>query len=376
MNRAAILLCAVACVACGDDAMSGPDAAIDSPEPRAVHFAPQAMYVAGGPFPTEVVVRDLDGDGFPDLAVVDNQSSNFATLHNNGDATFAPAVAYDTAIYPITIEVGDVDSDGRPDVVTSNGMHFNLGGGAFGGETSYGPPSVAARLADLNADGKLDIVIMHPGAATVTVLLGIGGGAFAAGVSYPTPIYTAALMIADVNKDGNQDVIVSVDGNTATPGHSIAVLLGTGTGTFGAFQETELVLRNPTYFALGDLDGDGKLDLVASSYRVAAFVVSRGRGDGTFEAPRMQTLSAAWNPVVIADINGDMAPDVVLAHGRSASVGVFLNFGDGTLAPESTFMTGNEPQFVTSSDINKDGLIDLVVANRSSGSISVLLQQP
>ncbi len=376
MNRAAVLLFAMACVACGDDATSGPDAAIDSAGPRAVQFAPHATYGAGGPGPIEVVVGDLDGDGFPDLAVVDNQISKFATLRNNGNATFAPAVTYDTALYPITIEVGDVDSDGKPDVVTSNGMHFNLGGGAFGGETSYGPPNIAARLADLNADGKLDIVIMHPGAAAVTVLLGIGGGAFAAGVSYATPIYTAALVIADVNNDGNQDVIVSVDGNTATPGHSIAVLLGTGTGTFGAFKETDLVITNPTSFALGDLDGDGKLDLVASSYRVAAFVVSRGRGDGTFAAPRMQTLPASWNPVVITDLNGDMAPDVVLAHGRSASVGVFLNLGDGTLAPESSFMTGNEPRFVTSSDINKDGLLDLVVANRSSGSISVLLQQP
>lgn len=372
-----ICVCAATWVGCGDDNTTlPPDAAPpDSSGPVPVTFRPQVSYSTKGTGPFEIGVHDFDGDGFPDLAAVNNAGSSLATFHNNGDATFASAVLYPTSQFPITIQITDINGDTKPDLISSNGIHLNLGNGTFANETSQ-LVGVAARAADFNSDGKLDLVNSLPGQFSVEVLLGDSAGAFPNRTAYPVAsTFTNGLLVGDINGDGNRDVVVAVTGNSSNPRRAVSVALGTGSGTLGTYQETELgVTSDPIGLALGDLDGDGHVDLVSAS--AYTLVTTRGRGDGTFDTPKHYMLAGTtrYPSVEVADINNDGKPDVAVTQAFTKSVGVFLNRGDGSLA-NGTFYPVEDAMFVTTFDLDKNGRLDLLVSNRQAGTVSVLLQE-
>ncbi len=235
--------------------------------------------------------------------------------------------------------------------------------------TANAPWSVAA--ADLNADGKRDLVVTNYLSNTVSVLLGNGDGTFASAMDFTTGHEPISVAIGDLNGDGKQDLVT---GNFFPGDGGFSVLLGNGDGTFGPATTFDANTRTPISVALADLNGDGRLDLVAADPFVGVYVLI-GFGNGTFGpiATYSTGSQSAPSSVAIADLNGDGRNDVAVANEGSNTVSVLLGHGDGTLGPTASFTAGNGPRSVAIADVNGDGKKDLAVANVGSNTVSVLL---
>jgi len=232
--------------------------------------------------------------------------------------------------------------------------------------TGSGPYHIAA--ADLNHDGITDIVTSNWNDGTVSVLLGQSASTetFAFHFDYPVELNPAGLVLADVNGDGNLDIVVP---NASSS--SVSVLLGNGDGTFQP-QVSYSVGLAPNGVTAVDLNHDGKLDLIAANYLDNSVSVLLGNGDGTFQP--QQQYATGTNPhfVVAADFNGDGNPDIAVNNWGSNSVSIFPGNGDGTLGTRKDLVTGTSPGQLVAADFNGDGMIDIAVANHDSNSISVL----
>jgi hypothetical protein len=249
----------------------------------------------------------------------------------------------------------------------------NAAGGlstAPGSPIAVGADPFALDVGDLNGDGNADLVTADQGSADVSVLLGDGHGGFSPAIGSPvtTPGNPYSVVVGDLNGDGKLDVAASeYDVN------NIVVLLGDGTGGFLP-PATYATGDMPITLAIGDLNDDGILDLVTADYGGPTTVsVLLGAGDGTF-GPRV-AYAAGWAPwsVTIGDLNGDGKPDLVASNPLTNHVAVLLGAGDGTFGPSTDFATGSNPRFVAIADLNGDGNPDLATADSGGPEISVLL---
>jgi len=353
-------------------------------------FGAETDFGTGGPF---VAIGDLNGDGKPDLAVASYNA--VSVLLGNGDGTFGAETEFATGPGSTFVAIGDLNADGKPDLVTANGGGYpsygstvsvllGNGNGTFGARadfsTGYGPTSVA--IGDLNGDGKPDLAVANGGAYpwfgnTVSILLGNGNGTFAGDAQFGTGRNPRSVAIGDLNGDGKPDLVTANSGAYPSSGPStVSVLLGNGNGTFGA--ETEFATGfGPTFLAIGDLNGDSRLDLVTAnsgaSYNAPISTVSvlLGNGDGTFGAKSELATGPSPASVAIGDLNGDGKSDLAVASYNAVSV--LLGNGDGTFRAKTDYVTGSQSSSVAIGDLNGDGRLDLAVANRYPSLVCVLL---
>jgi hypothetical protein len=241
------------------------------------------------------------------------------------------------------------------------------GDGTFAAKVDYAtgeePRSVA--VGDLNRDGKLDLVTANHGAGTVSVLLGTGDGTFADKVDSPSVTGPYALALGDLNKDSKLDVVV-VDFYYESS-VVVSVMLGTGDGKLGAGTSYR-VGNGPNAVALGDLDGNGSLDVVATATWFVGAGVLLGKGDGTFAETVGYETGRSPSGVAVGDLNGDGKLDIVTAN---ETLSLLVGSGDGTLAPKVDYAAGVHA--LALGDLNGDGMLDVVAANAVTDTVSVLL---
>jgi hypothetical protein len=255
-----------------------------------------------------------------------------------------------------------------------------------------GPRAVVT--GDFNGDGRLDLVTANPSSNTVntvSILLGNADGTFQPAQNFVTGAGPQSVAVGDFNGDGKLDIVTANGGD-------VSVLLGNGNGTFQAPQSLVLpgqfppgytgstaLRQGPISVAVGDLNGDGKLDLVVTGktsfptsnivYQTNGYVnVLLGHGDGTFAPATTSSLNTSQpRSLALADFNGDRNLDVAVLSENDSSVSIMLGNGDGTVRAPTRFATGQFPFSLAVGDVNGDGKLDLITASYSGESVSVLL---
>jgi VCBS repeat protein len=233
-----------------------------------------------------------------------------------------------------------------------------------------GPGSVA--IADLNSDGKADLLVANQQSADVTVLLGDGRGGFlqAKGSPFQAGPHPNDLAVFDVNRDGKLDI--------AIPNHetkNVTVLLGDGRGGFAPAPGSPITVKtnpHPHTIAGGDLNRDGKLDLIIDDWQNNNLTLLFGKGDGSFDAPGVSVPvpPVPYENICTSDVNGDGKLDIITPAQRHNAITVLLGDGRGGFkqAAGSPFPCGKDPFFVSTGDFNGDRKADIAVATYS-GSI-------
>ena len=378
-------------------------------------IAAKQDYTSGSE-PYSVAIGDLDGDGKSDL-VVSNYTSNTISVYRNtstsgsiGSSSFAAKVDFATGDYPISVAIGDLDGDGKPDLAVVNNLSDNvsvyrntsssgsISTSSFATKvdfvTGFEPYSVA--IGDLDVDGKLDLAVVNNGDNTVSILRNtsfsgvIDLSSFATKVDFATSSRPTSVAIGDLDGNGKPDLAVvnslinrvSVFRNTSTSGSIVS-------SSFAA--KVDFITGvEPFSVAIGDLDVDGKLDLAVANRSGNSVSVLRNTStsgsivSSSFAAKVDFATGSSTGPnlVAIGDMNGDGKPDLVTANNVSDNISIFRNTStsgsivSSSFAGKVDFATGNTPYAVAIGDLDGDGKPDLAVANSASNSISVFRNTP
>ncbi len=344
---------------------------VTGPGIQAATALPGATTSAVGQFPTAVVTGDFNGDKNQDMAVTNYESGTVSILLGNGNGTFLPQTPIPTGASPFSVATGDFNNDSKLDLVTANlaGQSFTVllgnGNGTFSTLTLpdkdiagglHSPLQVA--VGDLG-NGQADIAATNTD-GTLTVIMGNGNGTFQAPKVWAPYAGAQFWGIAIANMGtGHPDLVAA-----AYSAWKVAVFPGNGDGTFGAPILTGIGGgQNDGFLAVGDFNGDGKMDVATSNRNSNS--VSILLGNGTFQ-PQVMTYSVGVGPaaIVVSDLNNDKKLDLAVANLGSSSGSVLLGNGNGTFAPAQTFNSGQSPLGIAAAAFNpSDATLDLVFAN-------------
>jgi len=324
-------------------------------------YQPGATYPISGTDPSGIAVLDLSGSGSgaKDLVISNFGSGNASIfLHDPANpGQYLAATTLATGGQPNQVVSADINGDGKPDLVFADlsasgnavvmlqsastpgqfAAPLNLSTGGF-------TPSVA--VGDLNGDGLPDVVAAtydangNNGNVTLFFQNGSSPGTFQAAVSFPAGAQPQAVRIADVNGDGLPDLIVANRGpgndGTGSPGVSVLLQDAAHPGSFLA-AATYSTPWGAVDVAVGDLDGDGKSDLVVASLGpgptgAVSVLLQNASSPGTFGAANSYAGYGQPLSVAIADLNGDGHPDIAVADANSATVMLQSATSPGTFA--------------------------------------------
>lgn len=297
--------------------------------------------VVTGTSPSSVYISDLDDDGKPDLVVVDTESSSISIFRNTGflgTISFAPKIDLKFELKYNFLKIGDIDGDGKPDFVISHGSESYIS------------------------------ILRNTSVANMI--------SFAPKIDIATAPYPYIGPISDVDGDGKPDLSISFgEYFTGTAGPACLSSILHNISTQGTIKFASKIDFTISISEFGDLDGDGKPDLISGEQAMRNTSVP---GVFSFEkgVPYQTGPIRAGGPVTSTDIDGDGKRDLIavnetyqggaLSIYRNTSVSNTLSFAFGEI-----FYTGISPQSVAISDINGDGKPDFVVVNRLSNTVSI-----
>ncbi|GAB3712385.1 hypothetical protein GCM10027592_50790 [Spirosoma flavus] len=344
-------------------------------------FSESQIYATtqGGSAPPMVATPDLTGDGKFDLVTPNGNGVNLGVLLNNGYGSF---LSYNTVNSVNGIAVGDLNGDRRPDIAITSLYNVRLL--LANANNTYAPAielPLSANLSDIgimdvNGDGNNDLLVVKNNGTTTNgellTMLGAGNGTFANPTSVAVGRDPARLFIADVNRDTRLDVLVLNSSNAST-----SVFLGTGSGlgtpaTQGSGSGTVDML-------VTDLNRDGAVELVTLSQSNGAIYEYYGNGDGTFGGSVTRTVGASPGRIAAGDLNNDGRTDMVVTLPNSGEIRILQNNGNVGNSPSGAAIMVGTNQFVGGTpygveivDLNGDGRLDIAVTQAANNAVKIL----
>jgi FG-GAP-like repeat/Abnormal spindle-like microcephaly-assoc'd, ASPM-SPD-2-Hydin len=329
--------------------------------------------LATGQAPAAVVTGDFNRDGHLDLAVVNRIDKTVSVILSKSDGTFASKVDYPVGAMPVAIVSGDFNQDGLVDLAVANSgdntisVLLGLANGTFSAQQTYptGATPMSIVAADLNGDKKLDVAVANQVDGTVSILLGNGDGTFAGQTTVTAATLPTGLATADFTGDGIPDLAVgTMDG-------TLVVLINDGHAGFTA--TTTNVAPSGGALIAGDLNSDGKADLVFASTTSSVLTILIGNGSGGFQASQISGATLDMF-MTLGDFDGDGNVDVVAGgFGPPLALSIFLGKGDGTFQQPITI---GFPQAVTGlavGDFNHDNYLDVAGLDSVDNDVVILL---
>ena len=314
--------------------------------------------------------------------------TEFLFLGPSCQLTFQPARSFSLKpnYDPMSVKVADLNNDGHLDLVIcflscNVGILFGNGNGNFveqmvypTGDDSF--PTVVA-VDHINRDEHFDIAIINKDANNIGILLGNGNGTFAEQIMIPTGSgsATTAMAFGEFNRDSHLDFAIIF---THTDTESLGIWLGNGDGTFAEQAPLSLTLYCWSYsIATGDFNRDGQLDLALTCVGLDNVVVLFGIGNGTFSGKIV--LSTGYNSgpnrVAVKDFNCDNYVDLAVLNRWRHNVGIWLGNGNGTFESQKTYSTGpaSLPSSMVVNDFNNDNILDIATLNTLSQNVGIHL---
>ncbi|WP_205503464.1 FG-GAP-like repeat-containing protein [Rufibacter psychrotolerans] len=366
-----------------------------SPTITPTTFAPLGNYDVGS-WPERVSVADLDGDGKAEVITTNSLANTVSILKNSSsreNIAFTAALELAAGVDPKEIATVDLDGDGKLDLVVTN---FNRGlastisvfrNTSAGNAISFAPQAeyatgngtIGLSIADLNSDGKPDIVVGSGNSGFFSVFRNTtalpGTITLATKQDFTLLTHPNNLTTADLDQDGKEDLItsnfsshnISLFRNTSSKGGpiSFAGRIDLSTGT------------HPIHVITGDLDGDQKADIAVTNYTTKTISLFQNQSvPGLLSFAPKQAINTDATNICFADLNGDRKLDMVTGSNTTGLISVFPNTHSAaapfSFADKVEFLTGPYETSVASSDLNADGSPELVVANTIKNSITVL----
>jgi hypothetical protein len=333
-----------------------------------------------GTNPVAVVAADVNADGKVDLITANAATNTLSVLTNDGHGGFVLASSPVVGSTPHSLVALDINGDGKMDLAVAWGTNTlstltNDGHGGFAlasslsvgsGNSGLGPITTA----DVNGDGKPDLiatVLQPPATFTLAVLTNNGSGSFVLSSTPAVGLMPVSVVAADVNGDGKVDLI-----SANNLGNTLSVLTNNGHGGF-ALASSPSVGTGPCSVVAVDVNGDGKVDLISANVVANTLSVLTNTGSGSFVLASSPAVGHSPQSVAAIDINGDGTADLLIsANAWDNTLSMLTNLDGGVFGLVASPGVGIRPYSVVAADVNGDARPDLITANSGDSTLSVL----
>ncbi len=351
----------------------------------------------GTTWPYQVALGDVDGDGKADLVVANRAANNVAVFRNTstaGTVSFATRVDFSTAQEARGLVLVDLDGDGKLDIATTGGNLNQVAFTVLRNTSTSGNISFATKIeinttaatysiasADIDGNGKADLIfggqkmIIYPNTSTV------GNITFAAPVDYTAAVNVNAIAVGDIDGDGKKDICF-------TAGSNVSVFRNMSTiGAISLASKVDFAAPSAYGITIGDWDGDGKLDIAASLLNTtnSMSILTNTSTVGNISFATRIDNSSPQNPYFVAggDLNGDGKADLVTTNagqnGTAANLSVYRNTstsGAASFASNVNLALGSWPYYAAIGDIDGDGRPDIVSSSVEANRVAIFRNNP